>query len=116
MSKFMFVYRDDPSQPQPSPEEMQQAMQVWMKWIEDGMAAGWLVDGGDALVPSGKVVGPDAQVTDGPFAESKELVSGYSIVNASSYDEAVELAKGCPMITVHHGHVEIRQFAEFDKA
>ena len=112
MAKFMFVYRNAPHQPEPSPEEMQQAMQVWMKWIEDGMQAGWLLDGGDALRPDGRLVAPDTTVTDGPFAESKELVSGYSMIEADDYDAAVAYAKTSPMITEHHGYVEVRQLAE----
>ena len=115
MAKFMFVYRDAPDQPQPSPEEMQQAMQVWMEWIENGTKAGWLVDGGDALKPDGRLVAPDSTVTDGPFAESKELVSGYSMVEADDYDAAVNLAKTSPMISVHKGYVEVRQLADVGK-
>ena len=115
MAKFMFVYRDAPDQPQPSPEEMQQAMQVWMDWIENGTKAGWLVDGGDALKPDGRLVRPDSTVTDGPFAESKELVSGYSMIEADDYEAAVNLAKTSPMISVHRGYVEVRQLAEVAK-
>ena len=100
MAKFMFVYRDAPDQPQPSPEEMQQAMKVWMDWIENGTKAGWILDGGDALLPDGRLVSPDTTVTDGPFAESKELVSGYSMIEADNYDAAVEYAKTSPMISV----------------
>ena len=115
MAKFMFVYRNSEQHAEPSPEEMQQAMQVWMQWIDDGTKAGWLLDGGDALTPDGRMVGPDNSVTDGPFAESKELVSGYSMVEANDYDAAVELAKNSPMISQHHGSVEVRQLAEVGK-
>ncbi len=115
MAKFMFVYRDGDESKELSPEEMQQAMQVWMDWIKNGMEAGWLLDGGDALKPDGRVVNPDNSVTDGPFAESKELVGGYSMVEAADLDAAVELAKDSPMISVHKGTVEIREFAGVGK-
>lgn len=112
----MFVYRNgDAAAQEPSPEEMQQAMQVWMNWIENGTKAGWLLDGGDALKATGKLVSPDSSVTDGPFAESKELVSGYSMVEADDYDAAVAYAKTSPMIAVHKGYVEVRQLAEIGK-
>lgn len=111
MAKFMFVYRSDENQEQPSPEEMQQAMQVWGTWMEEGAKAGWLLDGGDALKPEGKVVGPDKTVTDGPFSESKELVGGYSMIQADSYDAAVAIAKESPMVTVHKGWIEVRELA-----
>ena len=79
------------------------------------MKAGWLLDGGDALAPEGRVVHPDSTVTDGPFAESKELVSGYSLIEADTYEAAAEYAKSCPMITAHHGYVEVRQLREVGK-
>ncbi len=113
MAKFLFVYRggdSDEDMTQKSPEEMQQVMQVWMDWIQKGMEAGWLVDGGDALLPGGSVVQPDLTVTDGPFAESKELVGGYSMVEAPDLAAAVELAKSCPMPAAG-GSVEVRQLA-----
>lgn len=112
MAKFLFVYRGghDGAQ-EPSPEEMQQVMKVWMDWIQGGMEAGWLLDGGDGLHPAGQVVHPDLSVTDGPFAESKELVGGYSIVQCDTLAEAVEHAKTCPMPAAG-GTVEVRQLAE----
>ena len=111
MAKFMFVYRgggDDFEDM--SPEQMQQVMQAWMDWIQGGMEAGWLIDGGDALKPEGSVVQPDSTVTDGPFAESKELVGGYSMVEADSLAQACEYAKTSPMIAAG-GTVEVRELA-----
>lgn len=109
MAKFMFVYRGGNEQPKEmSPEEMQQVMQSWMTWIQGGMEAGWMVDGGDALMMEGKVVHPDSSVTDGPFAESKELVGGFSMVQAKDLDEATKLTAGCPMFAAG-GTVEVRQ-------
>ncbi|MDX1383728.1 MAG: YciI family protein [Thermoanaerobaculia bacterium] len=112
MAKFLFVYRNEPNPgaAEPSPEEMQQIMQVWMTWIEGGMKAGWLLDGGDALKAEGSVVSPDLTVTDGPYAESKELVGGYSMVEAADLGAAVELAKTCP-VPASGGSVEIRELA-----
>ena len=109
MAKFMFVYRggNDGTQ-EVSPEEMQQVMQIWASWIEKGMQAGWLLDGGDGLKPDGKVVHPDSTITDGPFAESKELVGGYSMVEAKDLASATELAKTSPMIAAG-GTVEVRE-------
>ena len=111
MPKFMFVYRDCAGHdPNMAPEEMQKMMQVWGDWIQGGTEAGWLIDGGDALNPEGRVVNPDLTVTDGPFAESKELVGGYSMVEAADFDAACELAKTCP-IPASGGLVEVRMLA-----
>ena len=111
MAKFMFVYRGgNDGAVKMSPEQMQQAMQAWGDWIQDGMKAGWLLDGGDGLKPEGRVVQPDLTVTDGPFAESKELVGGYSLVEAADLAAAAELAKASPMPAAG-GTVEIRELA-----
>ena len=92
--------------PERSPEEMQQAMQAMGQWMENGLKAGWLLDVGDGLKPDGKVV-QGTTVTDGPFAESKELVGGYCMVEAESLDAAVELAKAMPS----GGKIEVRELA-----
>lgn len=115
MPKFMFVYRGgndhETCKDAMSPEEMQQVMQSWMTWINGGVEAGWMLDGGDALKPEGKVVTPEGTVTDGPFAESKELVGGYSMVQAENLDAAVKLTKGCPMFAAG-GTVEVRELMQ----
>ncbi len=111
MAKFMFVYRGgDEGAAEASPEQMQQAMMAWGNWIQSGMEAGWLLDGGDGLKAEGQVVQPDLTVIDGPFAESKELVGGYSMVEAADLAAAVELAKACPMPAAG-GTVEVRELA-----
>lgn len=111
MPKFMFIYRGGCEDMENlSPEEMQQMMQMWMDWIQDGTQAGWLLDGGDGLKPEGAVVNHDLTVTDGPFTESKELVGGYSMVQAENLAAACELAKSSP-ITKHQGAIEIRELA-----
>ena len=113
MAKFMFVYRDgENGEADMSPEQMQQAMQAWGTWIQGGTEAGWLLDGGDGLKPEGQVVHPDLTVTDGPFAESKELVGGYSMVEAADLAAAVELAKSSPMPAAG-GSVEVRELAGY---
>jgi hypothetical protein len=110
MAKFLFVYRGGSAANNLTPEEMQQQMQKWQTWISEGMQKGWLVDMGDALTPEGRVVRPKKVVTDGPFVESKEVVGGFSIVQADTIDAAAELAKGCPGL-LYGGSVEVRTLA-----
>ncbi|MEZ6096123.1 MAG: YciI family protein [Pirellulaceae bacterium] len=85
-------------------------MAKWGEWFQKLGAA--IIDGGDALLPVGKVITSNSAVTDGPFIEAKELVGGYSIVEADSIDHAAEMAKGCPVLT-HGGNVEVRQLAGY---
>ncbi|HVW96381.1 MAG TPA: YciI family protein [Mucilaginibacter sp.] len=108
MTEFLFVYRNDYiNQPVGSPEEMQAVTKKWMDWIGGIAAQDKLVSRGNRLVNDGRVVRPGNVVTDGPYTEIKELIGGYSVVKAESYDEAVEMAKGCP-IFAFGGNVEVR--------
>jgi hypothetical protein len=109
MSRFMFVYRGGHEQMvNASPDQMQKVMQTWMDWIEAGIAAGWMLDGGDGLNPGGAVVHSDLSVTDGPPAVSKNIVGGYSMVEAPDLAAAIELAKGSPL-PKSGGLVEVRE-------
>jgi hypothetical protein len=112
MSKFLFIYRGGSSAAREmSPEEMQQHMKKWETWIGEAMQKGWMLDPGDALTPEGRVVNAKV-VTDGPFVEAKEVVGGFSIVQADSIDAAAQLAKGCPGLLVG-GSVEVRVLAGY---
>ncbi|MFO0845532.1 MAG: YciI family protein [Gemmataceae bacterium] len=115
MAKFLFVYRGPAEQEAapPSPEQMQAILAAWGQWIETVAKSGHLVDGGDGLLPTGKVVKAGGIVSDGPFIESKDVVGGYSILQADTYDKAVEFAKTCPAVT-HGGTVEVRELAGFN--
>ena len=83
-------------------------MQAWMEWVKNGTDAGWLIDPGSALGEQSAVVQADLTVIDGPFAESKELVGGYSIVEAPDLAAACELAKQT-MKLAGGGKIEVRE-------
>jgi hypothetical protein len=111
MAKFMFIYRgNNDAHAKMSPEEIQKNMQQWGAWIEEGLRKGWLVDPGDALTPEKRMVNSKKVVTDGPFVEAKEIVGGFSIVQADTIDAAAQLAKGCPGLEMG-GLVEVRVLA-----
>ncbi|QEH32600.1 YCII-related domain protein [Aquisphaera giovannonii] len=111
MPRFLFVYRSEPfDMSKMSPGQMQESMDRWRAWIGQGFAEGWMIDPGDALMPEGRVVTRSEVVTDGPFAESKEVLGGYSVVQAESLDAAVKHARTCPQV-VEGGSVEIRPMA-----
>jgi hypothetical protein len=113
MAKFLFVYRRGSSAADKmTPEEMQQHMQKWQAWMSEGLQKGWLLDRGDALTQEGRVVKAQRVVTDGPFVESKEIVGGFSIVQADTLDAAAALAKGCPALLIG-GSVEVRPLAGY---
>ena len=106
MSEFLYVYRGGQGIPS-SPEQMQQVMQKWMTWMQGLTEKGHLKDRGHPLESAGKLVsGNDKTVTDGPYAE-KDLVGGFSIVEARDLAQAAELSRGCPILE-RGGLVEVR--------
>lgn len=109
MADFMFLFRGgDPSWASSSPDEMQKQMQKWMAWMKELGAKGKL-KGGEPLERGGKVVRGGAKtITDGPYAEAKDLVGGYLVITAKDLDEAAELSKGCPILDHALGTVEVR--------
>ncbi len=96
-----------------SPEEFLANMEQWKKWLSDLSKAGKVVTA-QPLIPAGKhVVGKEKTVLDGPFAEGKEILGGYLICKADTYDEAVRVANGCPVLEIG-GIVEIREVARME--
>jgi hypothetical protein len=112
MAKYLFIYRNEPMPVQPSPEEMQAALAEWGVWVEKFMKSGNILDPGDGLKECGKVLRmAGTAVTDGPYVEAKEILGGYSVVQADSYDAAVTIAKECP--GAKYGTLEIRELAGY---
>ncbi len=111
MAKFLFIYRD-PAVPreQPSPEEMQSFLAMWGEWFQTFGPK--IKDGGDALLPTGRVLKPGGEVANGPYVEAKEVIGGFSIVEVEHYEAAVAIARACPIAKVG-GAIEIREFAGF---
>jgi hypothetical protein len=112
MAKFLFIYRDpaEPASP-PSPEQMQAFLAMWGDWFQKYGTA--ILDGGDGLHPTGKLLKTDGTVSDGPYVESKEIIGGFSVVQCDNYDLAVGIARDCPIAKIG-GTVEIREFAGFN--
>ena len=93
-----------------SPAELQASTQNWMGWI-GGIAKSGALKGGQPLDHGGKVIkGVKNVITDGPFAEAKDVVGGYLIVTANDLTGALEIAKGCPAPS-EGGSVEVRALA-----
>jgi len=108
MKDFLLVYRMDyNNMPVPTPEQTQAMTKRWIDWIGGIAEKGNLVDRGNRLENTGKVVKPNNIVTNGPFTEIKESLGGYSMIKADSYEAAVEIAKGCPGLSLG-GSVEVR--------
>lgn len=108
---YMLIFRGNEWHNGLSPEEMQKISDQWMAWFkgltDDGRALA-----GNPLEPRGKIVsGAEGRVVDGPFAESKEAVGGYFLLQVGSMEEAVAIAQKCPGLP-YGAKVEVRPVME----
>ena len=109
MKDFMMLFHSEPDpNMQPTPAEIEAEIKEWMDWIGEIGAQGKLKHPGEALSFEGKTMHADGSITDGPYAEVKEIVGGFIMVSADHIDEAMELAKGCPGLS-NGGKVEVRE-------
>lgn len=113
MKDFIMLFHSEPSPNlQPTPEEIQAEVKKWQDWMGSIGAQGKLKSPGEALGYEGKTMHSDGSITDGPYAELKEIVGGFIICSAENIEEAMELAKGCPALEVG-GKVEVRDLMVF---
>ena len=109
MKEFALIFRlKEISDFKPSPEQMQERM----NWLGSIAAQNKIADKANTLLPipcSAKTVKPNNVVTDGPYTEIKEFISGYVVVKAENIDEAVEIAKANPIFDQVGGSIEVRE-------
>ena len=104
-----------PSGQAPTPEEMAAEMPRWTAYTEELQSSG-IMRAGDALhgpeaATTVRVRDGETQVTDGPFAETKETLGGYYVIEVSDLDTALKYAAKMPNIT--YGSVEVRPVVDF---
>ncbi len=112
----MLVFRRDEKaeKVQMSAQEFQTTMKQWQDWIGGLTSNGKFSSAGKRLSIEGGVLKPKNVVTNGPYVETKEVLVGYAFILAVSLQEAMELARGCPNITMG-GSVEVRPVWSDDK-
>ena len=95
-----------------SPQEIQNTVSQFMAWFERLKLEG-IAKTGQPLVSEGKIVSGKGgrTVADGPFAESKEAIGGYFLLQVNSIDEAVQIARECPILQ-YGATIEVRQVAD----
>jgi hypothetical protein len=110
-SEYLLIFRGTDWDKGLSPEEIQKVTGQFMAWFQGLLKAG-TARAGQPLEHEGKVVSgkKGRTVADGPFAESKEAIGGYFLLQVRDMDEAVAIAKQCP--TLEYGaRVEVRPVA-----
>ena len=93
-----------------SPDQIQAIIARYKAWRQKTADAGRLAGGqkledGTARIMTGE--GPNLRVTDGPYAETKDVIGGFFMIQASSYEDAVEWCKDCPHLS--YGTIELRK-------
>jgi hypothetical protein len=115
MEEFMLIFRHVDGGKVASPEQMQIWMKQTMDWVGGIAAQNKLASQGNGLsFDDSRVVRSNHVVTNGPFGEIKETIGGYIIVRAASVEEAVEFAKGSPVLQGEGNTVEVRKIAKYD--
>jgi hypothetical protein len=114
MEEFILIFRHEDGKTVASPEQIQVWMKQTMDWIGGIAAKNKFVVGNGLPFEEAKVVHHNKMVTNGPFGEIKETIAGYIIVKADSIDEAVEFAKGSPVLLGEGNTVEVRKIAKGD--
>ncbi|UQU64371.1 YciI family protein [Couchioplanes caeruleus] len=106
MKYMMFVCTDT------EPETDDSAVPDIDKWVAENDAAGRRLEGDQLAPPSAattvRVRGGQLLLSDGPFAETKEVIVGYDILECADLDEAIEVVRAHPM--AWHGRIELRPF------
>jgi hypothetical protein len=117
--KYLFTfYRDESRFADQTPDEQRQNMQRWDAFTNDAIEAGVHL-GGEGLAPSSTATtlrveeGADHIISDGPFAETKEQLGGYYLLDCKDLDDAIAWAKKVPMTG---GSIEVRPVMDYEAA
>ncbi len=94
-------------------EDFQKIVADFDRWNAAMIAESQLILSANLKDGEGRTVQSDAVVKDGPYTETREAVTGIFIIRANDYDEALELARGCPFV-VRGGSVEVRQIPQLE--
>jgi hypothetical protein len=114
MDEYILIFRHEDGTKVASPDQLQAWMKQTMDWIGGIAAQNKFISGAGLPFDGAKVVGHNNIVTNGPFGDIKETIGGFIIVKADSVDEAVEFAKGSPVLQGDGNTVEVRKIAKRD--
>jgi hypothetical protein len=114
MEEFILIMRHEDGGKIASPEQMQIWMKQTMDWIGGIAAQNKFISGTGLPFEDARVVKSNKVVINGPFGDIKETIGGFIMVKAESIDEAVEFAKGCPVLQGEGNTLEVRKIARND--
>ena len=114
MDEYVLIMRHQDGNQVASPEQIQAWMKQTMDWIGGIAAQNKFISGTGLPFSDARVVKSNKIVTNGPFGDIKETIGGFIMVKASSIEEAVEFAKGAPVLQGDGNTVEVRKIAKND--
>jgi hypothetical protein len=108
MEKFLLLIREDAEQREKmTQEEFDQCIQIMSGWVESLAQAGNFISC-EPLEHRGRMVGKDNVVSDGPFIEAKEAISGYFLIHAENLEQAASIAQTNPFVLAGRMSMEVR--------
>ena len=108
MKEFALLFRNEAgNEAKITPEVLETLTANWQQWVGGIAAQGKLVSPGNRLGFDGRSIKSGDSVTEGPYAEVKDTLRGFHVVKADTIDEATEIARGCPILSIG-GTVEVR--------
>lgn len=112
MEKFLLLIREDLKKlSEVSEDEFNKDLQLMTTWIESLSESGDF-GGGEPLLTTGRYVKKDHVLSDGPFLEAKEAISGYLIITAENLDQAASITQTCPLVINDKIAIEVRPILE----
>ena len=113
MKEYLLLFRGREGKTlQQSPEKWQAHIQKWMQWMSNLQQQGTFLNAQPLNGTGKQITGNKKVISDGPFMEGKEYVGGYMMCKADTYDAALEIAKGCPILEFNDGKVEVREIQQ----
>jgi hypothetical protein len=114
MPQYMLLIYGDPADAPPA-DQQEAVYAEWLNYTNALVASGAMINGapleGTEAAKTVRVRGGDTQLTDGPFAETKEILGGYYLIDVPTIEEAVALAAKMP--NIESGSVEVRPVVVF---
>lgn len=113
MKRFLLLIREDIRRVEKlSDKEIQAEIAIMSKWVEDLTKSGNFVQG-DPLENGMRVATANKIISDGPFIEAREAVTGFTIIKAENIDQAAELSMACPLVQNGQIKIEVRPILDF---
>lgn len=108
MKKFLLLIREDLRLiASMTPEQQSSDIQIMVKWVEELTQSGNFIQG-EPLEPGVRLATKEGVLSDGPFMEAKEGISGYTLIQADNLQQAAELATMCPLVQTGQIKIEVR--------